>query len=72
MYLAINFDRFKRKTSLIELAGACERADAVISVDSGPLHIAAAVNTNVLAVVGNGVTGKELVLSDYGCHEVIT
>ena len=46
------------KTSLIELAGACERADAVISVDSGPLHIAAAVNTNVLAVVGNGVTGK--------------
>ena len=46
------------KTSLIELAGACERADAVISVDSGPLHIAAAVNTNVLAVVGNGVDRK--------------
>ena len=29
-------------TSLIELAGACQQARAVVSVDAGPLHIAAA------------------------------
>jgi heptosyltransferase-3 len=41
------------QTSLIELAGACRTARAVVSVDAGPLHIAAAVGTPVLAVVGN-------------------
>jgi len=41
------------QTSLIELAGASQRARAVISVDAGPLHIAAAVGTPTLAVVGN-------------------
>ena len=41
------------KTSLIELAGACSQAKAVLSVDAGPLHIAAAVGTPTLAVVGN-------------------
>ena len=45
------------KTSLIELAGACRNAKAVISVDAGPLHIAAAVGTPVLAVVGNDAEG---------------
>lgn len=41
------------KTSLIELAGACRSAQAVVSVDAGPLHIAAAVGTPTLAVMGN-------------------
>ena len=45
------------KTTLIELAGACREARAVISVDAGPLHIAAAVGTPTLAVVGNDVDG---------------
>lgn len=45
------------RTSLIQLAGACARARAVISVDAGPLHIAAAVGTPCLAVVGNDVDG---------------
>jgi ADP-heptose:LPS heptosyltransferase len=45
------------RTSLIELAGACARARAVISVDAGPLHIAAAVGTPTLAVVGNDADG---------------
>ncbi len=45
------------RTSLIELAGACARARAVISVDAGPLHIAAAVGTPTLAIVGNDVQG---------------
>ncbi len=43
------------RTSLIELAGACRQAQAVVSVDAGPLHIAAAVGTPVLAVVGNDI-----------------
>lgn len=41
------------KTTLIQLAGACRAAKAVVSVDAGPLHIAAAVGTPTLAVVGN-------------------
>ena len=45
------------QTSLIELAGASARARAVISVDAGPLHIAAAVGTPTLAIVGNDSHG---------------
>jgi heptosyltransferase-3 len=46
------------RTSLIELAGAAKRARAVITVDAGPLHIAAAVGTPTLAVVGNDMDGN--------------
>lgn len=45
------------RTSLIELAGACRAAQAVVSVDAGPLHIAAAMGTPLLAVVGNDAAG---------------
>lgn len=45
------------RTSLIELAGACRKARAVVSVDAGPLHIAAAVGTPTFAVVGNDSNG---------------
>ena len=45
------------QTSLIQLAGACAQAKAVISVDAGPLHIAAAVGTPTLAIVGNDEGG---------------
>ena len=41
------------RTNLIQLAGACRRARAVVSVDAGPLHVAAGVGTPTLAVVGN-------------------
>ena len=41
------------RTNLIELAGACRRAQAVVSVDAGPMHVAAGVGTPTLAVVGN-------------------
>ena len=41
------------QTSLMQLAGACRHARAVISVDAGPLHIAAAVGTPTYAIVGN-------------------
>ena len=45
------------QTSLMQLAGACRIAKAVISVDAGPLHIAAAVGTPTYALVGNDVDG---------------
>ncbi|CAK22557.1 Distantly related to Glycosyltransferase of family GT9 [Synechococcus sp. WH 7803] len=45
------------RTSLSELAGACQQARAVISVDAGPLHIAAAMGSSTLAVVGNDGNG---------------
>ena len=45
------------KTSLIQLAGACKATKAVITVDAGPLHIAAAMGTPTLAIVGNDVDG---------------
>ena len=45
------------KTKLIELAGACRKTKAMVTVDAGPLHIAAGVNTPVLAVVGNDADG---------------
>ena len=43
------------KTSLIQLIGACSLARCFISVDAGPLHIAAAAGTPTFAVVGNEV-----------------
>ena len=45
------------KTSLIELAGAFRQALACISVDSGPLHIAAAVGCPTVAIFGNDKDG---------------
>ncbi|MFL0753586.1 MAG: glycosyltransferase family 9 protein [Prochlorococcus sp.] len=44
-------------TTLIELAGASKAAKAVISVDAGPMHIAAGVGTPTLAIVGNDKDG---------------
>ncbi|MHA3960253.1 glycosyltransferase family 9 protein [Synechococcus sp. LTW-G] len=45
------------QTTLLQLAGACGLARAVISVDAGPMHIAAAMGTPTLAVVGNDAAG---------------
>ncbi len=45
------------QTTLIQLAGACLQAKAVISVDAGPLHVAAAVGTATYALVGNDING---------------
>ncbi|KZR70232.1 lipopolysaccharide core biosynthesis protein [Prochlorococcus marinus str. MIT 1313] len=44
-------------TTLIELAGASKTAKAVISVDAGPMHVAAGVGTHTLAIVGNDKDG---------------
>lgn len=45
------------KTSLLELVGCCKKALGVVSVDSGPLHIAIASGAPTLAVVGNDRNG---------------
>lgn len=45
------------RTSLIELAGAMTRAKLCISVDAGPLHIAAAVGCPTVALFGNDQDG---------------
>lgn len=54
------------KTSLLELAALYEKMDLVISGDSGPLHLAGAVNTKYLGLYGptnplfTGVRAKPL------------
>ena len=45
------------RTTLLQLAGACRQAAAVVSVDAGPMHIAAAVGAPTLAIVGNDASG---------------
>ncbi|MEH2248443.1 glycosyltransferase family 9 protein [Nostoc sp.] len=45
------------QTSLLELAGAFLQTKAFISVDAGPLHIAAAVGCHTIALFGNDVDG---------------
>ncbi|NJK62118.1 MAG: glycosyltransferase family 9 protein [Synechococcaceae cyanobacterium SM2_3_1] len=45
------------KTSLIELAGALKKALVCISVDAGPMHIAAAVGCPTIALFGNDPQG---------------
>lgn len=40
------------KTSLAQLAGLLQRADLLITGDSGPMHIAAAVGTQLIAIHG--------------------
>jgi heptosyltransferase I len=40
------------ETTLMNLAALYERADLVISTDTGPMHLAAAVNTPVVALFG--------------------
>ena len=60
------------QTSLMQLAGACRQAKAVISVDAGPLHIAAAIGTPTYAIVGNDGDGVGAVRCVCGCHAAAT
>ena len=45
------------QTSLLQLSGALSITKAFLTVDAGPLHIAAAVGTLTLAIVGNDSSG---------------
>ena len=46
------------KTSLVELAALLKRCCLVVSGDSGPMHLAAAVGTPVVALFRNDLPGK--------------
>ena len=46
------------KTSLVELAALLKRCSLLISCDSGPMHLAAAVGTPVIALFRNDLLGK--------------
>jgi ADP-heptose:LPS heptosyltransferase len=46
------------QTSLIELAAFLKRSSLLISSDSGPVHLAAAVGTPVVALFRNDLPGK--------------
>ena len=46
------------KTSLVELAQILKQCKLLISCDSGPVHLAAAVGTQVLALFRNDLPGK--------------
>jgi ADP-heptose:LPS heptosyltransferase len=46
------------KTSLLQLADFLRRAKALISCDSGPVHLASAVGTPVIAIFRNDIPGK--------------
>ncbi|PAX99560.1 glycosyl transferase [Pseudoalteromonas sp. HM-SA03] len=49
------------KTSLTKLVDYIASFDLLISIDSGPMHIAAAVNTPCVAIVGQGTSPWSLV-----------
>ena len=46
------------KTSLVELAALLKRCSLLVSCDSGPMHLAAAVGTPVVALFRNDLPGK--------------
>ena len=54
------------KTTLAQLAGALSQAKACIAVDSGGLHIAAAVGCPTVALFGNDEDGDVQVQYIYG------
>ena len=46
------------RTSLLQLAGVMQRASAVLTNDSGPMHVAALVGTRVFALFGPTLPGR--------------
>ena len=46
------------KTSLLSLAGACKGAKLLVTVDAGPMHVAAATDCQVIVIVGNDNDGE--------------
>jgi len=50
---------FTGKTSLVELGSILKKVNVLVSGDSGPMHLAAAVGTPVIALFRNDLPGKE-------------
>jgi len=59
------------KTTLRELAGVFELCDFVIANESGPLHIAAAMGTPTLALIGGGHFGRFYPYGDLNKHRMV-
>lgn len=66
------------QTGLPELAAVMSLAECVISNDSGPMHLAAAVGANVVAIFGptrpeitapRGVGGHRVLFKEMGCNK---
>lgn len=53
-----SIDNLINKTSLVELASLLKRCSLLVSCDSGPMHLAAAVGTPVIALFRNDLPGK--------------
>lgn len=53
-----NFINMVNKTTLLELAALLKHCSLLVSADSGPVHLAAAVGTPVLALFRNDLCGK--------------
>ena len=79
---ATNLIDLRGKTNLTQLAGALKQTKLCLTLDTGPLHIAAAVGCPTVAIFGNAHTGEgasplrlwaprlpwvKLALSDYAC-----
>lgn len=56
--LGQNFINLTGKTTLVQLAALLKRCKLLISCDSGPVHLACAVGTKVLAIFRNDIPGK--------------
>ena len=56
--LGNNIISLVNKTSLVELAQILKQCKLLISCDSGPIHLAAAVGTQVIALFRNDLPGK--------------
>lgn len=59
------------QTSLAELAAVLEFSDLYIGNDTGPLHMAAAVGTPTLAIMGGGHFGRFYPYGDLSKHRMV-
>lgn len=59
------------KLSISELAALLESSDLMVTNDTGPMHLAAAVGTPVIALFGPGKPNRYAPYGPTGCHIVI-
>ena len=66
------------KTSLSQLMGVMQRADVVISADSGPLHVASSIGSKTIGLFGptspqvtgqRGKSNNQVIFNDVGCNK---